>query len=184
MQTRLAKPSLFVLFWGVFGYALCLPQPFAGRDIATGKTVDWDPKKEGKPSVIVFLSQKCPCSRSHAPDISELSKKYPEFRFLGIHSNRDEEPALVDFYFKEAALPFPVVEDTGFRIANAFGAFKTPHAFVVGKDGACLFQGGVTDSKQLKNSKVHYLDLALADIRAGKEPAEKEVRTLGCIIKR
>lgn len=184
MPRNRLKTAFFTLLLGSVGHAACLPQSFTGRDLVTGKPVDWDPKKEGKTSVIAFLSAKCPCSRSHAPDLADLAKKYPEFRFLGVHSNADEEVGLVDFYFKSANLPFPVVADQGFQIANAFGAFKTPHAFVVSKEGSCLFQGGVTDSKQLKDSKTHYLDLALADVRAGREITDKEVRTLGCIIKR
>lgn len=161
----------------------CTQQAFSGTDLLTGSDVNWSPQNE-KPTVVVFLSAKCPCSKSHEEPLAQLSKDFPEFRFIGIHSNSDEDLALSQSHFKEAALPFPVVHDKSARIASDFKAFKTPHAFVIGKNGSCLFNGGVDDTKLAEKASKHYLKQALLDIRQGKEPEEKEVRTLGCIIKR
>lgn len=162
----------------------CSTNPISGTDLIKGSLVEIDPKKSEKATVVVFLSAKCPCSKSHEPALTKLAEEFPEFRFVAVHSNSDEDENLSAFHFKESGLSFPVVQDKGAKIANAFGALKTPHAYIVGKSGECLFNGGVDDSKMADKATKHYLKQALVDIRLGREPQEKEVRTLGCIIKR
>lgn len=173
-----------------FGLALptvilaCSTNPISGLDLIKGSQVEIDLKKSEKATVVVFLSAKCPCSQSHEPTLAKLAGEFPEFQFVAVHSNSDEDQSLSAFHFKESGLSFPVVQDKGAKIANAFGALKTPHAYVVGRNGECLFNGGVDDTKIADKATKHYLKQALVDIRSGREPQEKEVRTLGCIIKR
>ena len=91
---------------------------------------------------------------------------------------------MVSEHFGKSSLPFPVVRDEGFRLADRWGALKTPHVFVVDGRGEILFQGGVDDSKRPSSAKSHYLADALTAIQAGRMPEAREVRTLGCVIKR
>lgn len=174
---------LMLAFAGARAFA-CSATSFAGKDYGTGDTVTIDPKKNAKGTVVLFISAKCPCSRSHEPGMSALAKDFPEFAFVGVHSNGDEPEDLSGFYFKEAKLGFPVIRDFNAKIADDFKALKTPHAFVIGPKGECLYNGGVDDSKDAAKATQNYLRLALTDIKAGREPKEKMTRTLGCVIKR
>ena len=146
--------------------------------------VQLDPKAEAKPTVVVFLSAKCPCSESHEPTLAQLSKEFPAFRFVGVHSNMDEDVPMARRHFAKAALPFPIIQDNHARIASELGAFKTPHAFIFSPTGEILYTGGVDNSHFAERASKHYLKEALLAVAAGREPAEKENRTLGCIIKR
>ena len=76
------------------------------------------------------------------------------------------------------------MQDKEARLANDFGAMKTPHAFIVGPKGECLFNGGVDDTKDSSKAQKFYLRQALIDIKSGKEPEQKSARTLGCTIMR
>jgi hypothetical protein len=130
------------------------------------------------------LSAKCPCSRSHEESLGALSKEFSGFQFVAVQSNTDEDETVSAFHFQQSGLPFPVIRDVQARIANQFGALKTPHAFIVGPQGQCWFNGGVDDTKDASKATKFFLKTALSDLVAGREPKEKNVRTLGCVIKR
>lgn len=162
----------------------CSSKPISGKDLRTGNWESVDPKQNSKGTVVLFLSAKCPCSRSHESGLGQLSKEFPDIRFVAVQSNSDEDESLSEWHFKQAELPFPVIRDQRAQIADDFRAFKTPHAFVVGPKGECWFDGGVDDSKDASKATKFYLRAALNDLRDGREPREKTARTLGCIIKR
>lgn len=134
--------------------------------------------------VAVFLSTVCPCSNSHLGELRKLTEEFPDFVFVGIHSNVDEGKDQTVAYFKNANLPFKIVQDTGARIADEFKALKTPHAFVILKDGTLSYQGGVSDSHDFAGASRKYLREALSDLAAGRKPKTPEGRTLGCAISR
>jgi thioredoxin-related protein len=140
---------------------------------------------EGKKGiVVVFLSAKCPCSDSHVVEIKSLHKDYPEFSFVVVNSNTDETDELAQQYFKRVGFEFPVIKDKSLELADRYKAFKTPHAFVMNKDGKVLYQGGVSSSRQFATADRKYLREALANIHDDKSVAMEEGRTLGCVITR
>lgn len=174
-----------LLVSGGSSLAANLSAEISGLDVLSGKEVVLPaPSKKPKGTVAVFLSAKCPCSDSHIEDLKKLFRAYPDFRFVGIHANPDESLELSKSYFKKAQLPFPVLEDNKSRLANAFKALKTPHAFVLNPKGEILYQGGVTNSIHAKAADKHFLADALEDIQQGREVRTKNGRTLGCIIMR
>lgn len=139
---------------------------------------------ESKGTVVVFLSSKCPCSASHEKILKDLALSAKNFRFIGIHSNTDENEALTEAHFKEAELPFQVIQDDNAKLANHLGAIKTPHTFVFNNKGELVYQGGVTDSHIGPQAKKQFLKEVIEDIQAGVLPRHKEGRTLGCYIQR
>ncbi|MCB0406167.1 MAG: redoxin domain-containing protein [Bdellovibrionales bacterium] len=182
-------------FWFfVLGLCLCLlavtahansPTSFGSLDdLSGGPQVSWKAAQAKKGTVLVFLSSKCPCSASHEKALRKLTKEFKDFQFLGIHSNQDEKVAVASAYFRKAALPFPVVQDTGAKLADAFRAFKTPHAFLIDPSGEQLFSGGIDDSKDHDRASHHYLKEALEAVRDGGKPNPQRVRALGCVIQR
>ena len=139
---------------------------------------------EKKGLVVVFLSAKCPCSNSHVEELKKLKTDFPDFSFVGIHSNMDENEIDALKYFKEIKLSFPVIQDNKATYADQFTAFKTPHSFVLNKQGEILYQGGVSDSHSLESSNKLFLREALEDISKGAKVRSPEGRTLGCFIVR
>ncbi len=137
-------------------------------------------------TVVVFLSARCPCSASHEVALKRYFQEFSTkgFQFVGVHSNKDESRELTASHFEQSKLPFPVIEDQDQKLANALGAYKTPHAFVLNPDGGIEYQGGVDDSANHANSTRHYLKDALTALAEGKIPQIREARSLGCVIKR
>lgn len=163
-----------------------LPTTIAGSDLVTGKPVKLEIAAAPRATVIAFVSAVCPCSGSHETELERLRAKYETegFRFIGIHSNQDEAAGASADHFRASPMKFPIVADAGAKIADAFGALKTPHTFVINPKGEILYQGGVDDSHLAAESKKHYLADALDAIAAGRRPEVAQTRTLGCVISR
>jgi len=134
--------------------------------------------------VVVFLSARCPCSKSHNDELQDLAKLHPRFRFVAVHSNVDESPELSRAYFEKQSFSFPVLQDEDAKLADRLRALKTPHAFLFGPQGDVLYQGGVSSSKDCTKADRKYLREALADLEAGRAVGTPEGRTLGCAISR
>ncbi len=155
-----------------------------GKNILTKANFTANIPDDHKGTVIVFLSAKCPCSASHEKILKDLSRNSKEFLFIGVHSNKDEPLTLTEAHFREAELPFQVIQDENANLANQLGAVKTPHAFVYNNKGELTYQGGITDSHVGPNAKKQFLKDVLEDMNAGIAPRHKEGRTLGCYIQR
>lgn len=164
--------------------AVAAPQftAFNGPNLLTGESTSVAAGKKG--TVVVFLSSRCPCSNSHIGEIKALAAEHPDFRFVGVHSNHDEDAATSQDYFRKAELPFPVLQDDGATLADRFKALKTPHVFLFNESGARVYAGGVSDSHEFSKSDRKYLREALDDLSKGKPVRTTEGRTLGCIIQR
>lgn len=134
--------------------------------------------------VVVFMSAKCPCSNSHNAELTDLSQTYKDFNFVVIHSNADEVKSVSVPYFTQANFPFPVIEDYKAELANKLNAFKTPHAYIFSSDGKVLYEGGMSNSKDIAKADRKFLREALEDVQAGKSVRTPEGRTLGCFISR
>lgn len=183
MRTSFVLLALsIILFLPRQAIAAAQPESISGIDIVDAKPVLVEMAKE-KGVAVVFLSAVCPCSNSHLQELSALAKEYSEFKFLGVHSNTDEAKEATELYFKGAKLPFPVIHDKGAAIANRFKAFKTPHAFLM-KEGAVVYQGGVSSSKNFENADRKFLREALEDLKNNRPVKTPEGRTLGCVITR
>lgn len=141
----------------------------------------FDLSAEGKMTVVAFLSAECPCSKSHIEHLRELKERNPELQFVGVLSNAEEDVSMAAVILNQ--IGFPVLVDEDQALANAFGAVKTPHIFVV-KSGEIVFHGGISDASHFANAKVRYLETALAQIKLNKTPRPNYARALGCDIRR
>ncbi len=183
---RFIKLSFIFLFLSTLGFASSLPAIIQGKDVLSDEQKTFKLESVNKGLVILFLSAKCPCSISHETVLKELYKEYSSqgFEFVGLNSNSDESLAEVKTHFLENPLPFPVLKDENTSLANAFGALKTPHVFILSRTGEVLYQGGVDDSQLAQTANKSYLKRALEAISKAELPDEQKTRTLGCVIRR
>ncbi len=155
----------------------------SGADLLTSKEVTITAEKK-KSLVVVFLSAVCPCSNSHLSELKSLKNDFPDFAFVGIHSVASEPKELTRSYFQKAELPFPVLRDNAYKIADQYKALKTPHAFVIKPDGEIVYRGGVSSSSDFARADRKFLREALDDLEHQRPVKTKEGRTLGCAITR
>lgn len=157
---------------------------FKGLDVLKNHDVALSFPTKERATVLVFLSATCPCSASHEGVLSKLQEQYSDIPFYGIHSNADEDLATTRAHFEEAKLPFPVLQDNQTLLADKLGALKTPHVFVLDKNGQTIYHGGVTNSHVGPSADKNYLKEVLEDVSQNKPPRHKEGRALGCYIQR
>lgn len=161
------------------------PATLQGVDLSAGTKKEVSLAKSTKPTVVIFMSSKCPCSKSHEAELKAMATEFPGAQFVGVQSNSDETEAKGMEHFKSAALGFPVIHDPKSKIADSFGAEKTPHVYIVAAGGKeVIYQGGVTDAHRANQAKVFYLKETLAALAQGKKVPQAETKALGCYIKR
>lgn len=159
-------------------------EKIAGIAISSGKEEVFETAKLDKELVVFFISKDCPCSKGNFDYLNELSRAYPEFKFLGVHSQKGIDEKEVKKYLSDKNIYFEILVDLDLAIAKKFNALKTPHVFILNLAGELIYSGGVTNSTFPKNAKDFYLKNALEDLKNHRKISKSETRTLGCFIVR
>jgi peroxiredoxin len=156
-----------------------------------GKSLSIADVKGAKGTLVVFTCNSCPFAKAWASRIAELGNTYVQqgIGVLAINSNdpslKDEDgmPAMQE-RAKALGLAFPYVMDATSDVARAFGATRTPEAFLFDARGKLVYHGAVDDNPhQPDQVSARWLNDALAATAAGKAVATKETKSLGCTIK-
>ncbi|MGO9243349.1 MAG: thioredoxin family protein [Verrucomicrobiia bacterium] len=84
---------------------------------------------------------------------------------------------------KDLGFTFPYVVDATSDVARAFGATRTPEAFLFDKDGKLVYHGAIDDSKEADQVSKHFLQDAIDAALAGKAVPVAETKFVGCSIK-
>ncbi len=158
------------------------------------KMISLDGFEGDKGRIIIFTCNHCPYSVLYEDRIIELDKKYKKkgYPVLAINPNDKEQFPDDDFEHmkvraKEKKFTFPYLRDESQDVAKAFGARKTPHVYVVEKDGkdfVVKYIGAIDDNAKdasAVNSK--YLENALDELLAGKDVSKPLTRAVGCSVK-
>ena len=137
-------------------------------------------------AVVIFVSTRCPVSNAYNERMANLAEAYASkgIRFVGINSNKAEQPEEIAEHARKNQWSFPVLKDAGNKVADLYGATVTPEVFVVDPSGVVRYHGRIDDSQDAAAVKTRDLDEALDALLAGREPARKEAKAFGCSIKR
>ncbi len=82
------------------------------------------------------------------------------------------------------AFEFPYVIDAGSVLARAYGAQRTPEAFLFDASGALAYHGTIDDNANDPDEVGdHFLRDAIEAVAAGETPALAQTKALGCTIK-
>ncbi|OCK51463.1 redoxin [Chryseobacterium sp. CBo1] len=108
-----------------------------------GKMVSLSDFKKAKGFIVVFTCNHCPYAKKYEDRIVALDKKYKSqgYPVIAINPN-DPNVQPEDSYqkmierAKEKGFTFPYLVDEGQKIYPQYGATKTPHVFVLQKEGS------------------------------------------------
>ncbi len=85
---------------------------------------------------------------------------------------------------RDHRFPWVYLHDQSQEVARAFGALRTPHFFVFDQARTLRYCGrGVDSPKVTARMTVNNLDLALADLVAGRPVATPLTNPIGCNVK-
>jgi len=143
--------------------------------------------KDAKAFVVVFVGTECPIANLYVPTLIELHKDYAAkgVQFLAINSNSQDTFTLVSAHAQERAVPFPVLKDFDHAAADAFGARRTPEAFVLDAGRVIRYRGRIDDQYGVGVMKAkptrQNLKEALDEVLAGKSVTTPATDVAGCV---
>ncbi len=142
---------------------------------------------KNKAVAVVFIATKCPVSNAYNTRMAALGKEYAAkgVFLVGINSNKTEPAAEVKEHAEKHGFTFPVVKDEGNKVADAYGAAKTPEVFVLDPKGILVYHGRIDENQDdARNVRSPDLRNAFEAILAGKPVPAAETKAFGCTIKR
>jgi peroxiredoxin len=157
---------------------------------AAGKPVTLADFRDRKAVAVVFLGVECPLVNLYAARLKELHREFAGqgVQFLAVNSNAQDTPAAVAAHAREHQLPFPVLKDADQKVADLFGAKRTPEAFLLDAGGTVRYQGRIDDQYGIGFQRIKPLrrDLAeaIAEVLAGKPVSKPVTEVAGCVIGR
>jgi hypothetical protein len=83
----------------------------------------------------------------------------------------------------EEGWPQPYLHDESQEVARAWGAERTPHAFVLDGDLTVRYEGAPDADYEDESENASWLREALDAVLAGEEPARRRTDAVGCTIK-
>ena len=156
-----------------------------------GKDITIASVRGEKGTLVVFSCNACPWARAWESRIAELSNTYSKkgVGVVVINSNdpsqvpedgRDEMVARA----KKLKLAVPYVVDATSDVARAFGATRTPEAYLFDPAGKLVYHGTIDDNaKEPEKVQSRYLRDALDATLEGKAVPTAETKAMGCGIK-
>jgi peroxiredoxin len=139
--------------------------------------------------VVVFTCNSCPVATDYEDRILEFSKKFAgpsgKVGLVAINVNTLAEDRLPKMKERAQAkgFDFPYLYDETQKIGKAFGAAFTPEFFVLDRQRAVAYMGGMDDSSQTDMVKKNYLEPAVEAVLAGKSPPTAEAPAIGCRVR-
>lgn len=156
-----------------------------------GKEVAVADVKGAKGTLVIFTCNACPYAKAWEDRIVALGNEYKS-KGIGVIAVNANDPGKVaeDGYdqmktrSQEKKFGFPYVVDDTSNVARAYGATRTPEAFLFDAQGKLVYHGTIDDnSADPGKVSSRYLSDALAAVSSGKEVAVKETKAMGCGIK-
>ena len=150
--------------------------------------------RQKKAVAVVFLGTECPLAKLYGPRLEQLSREFAakQVALIGIDSNRQDAITQIDGFARQHGLTFPILKDLGNKVADDFGATRTPEAFVLDDRGVIRYQGRI-DNQYTFGAGVGYAkpqlkrrDLAIAvdEVITGKPVSVPTTEAKGCRIGR
>ena len=155
-----------------------------------GKTHSLSDYGSSKVIVLAFLGTECPLAKLYAPRLASLNAELTSrgVTFLGVNSNRQDSLTEVASHARRHGIEFPVLKDTGNRLADAIGVTRTPEIVVLDEKRTVRYHGRIDDQYGVgyirDEMQKAFLKDAVEDLLAGREVKAPHTDVVGCFIGR
>jgi peroxiredoxin len=203
MRRQLSRSLVFV--WAVLSGSACAgpkatvattaAQPaaipdFQLVDARDNSTVHFAELNGKGPVVVAFVGTECLLSNLYIPRLAELQRSYAArgVQFVAINSNTQDDAKEVAAQARRLDVPFAMLKDDANRVADSFGAKRTPEVFLVDRAGRVRYSGRIDDQYGFgyrgPKPTQRYLADAIDSVLDGRAVAAQEVASVGCTIGR
>ena len=160
-----------------------------------GKIVSLSEYKDAKGFIVIFTCNHCPYAIAYEDRIIALDKKYKSLGYpvIAINPNDPEVQPQDSFELmkeraKSKGFTYPYLIDEGQKIYPQYGAQKTPHVYILKKEGKkniVKYIGAIDNNyKNANDADQKYAENALDALLKGVEPEVKSTVAIGCTIKK
>ena len=154
-----------------------------------GKTYSLQNFSDADIFVVFFTCNHCPYVIGSDEQTRRTAVKYKGVRFVAINSNSastyesDDFPHMVA-RMEEHNFPWHYLHDETQDVARKYGALRTPHFFVFGKDRTLQYTGRAIDNpRDWTKATMNELEDALDAIMRGDTPTPTVTNPIGCNVK-
>lgn len=138
-------------------------------------------------AIFVFLAPDCPLSQNYIPTLNNLRSQFQQdhIEFYAVFGGK----AAPDDFIATYKITLPPLMDQNFRLADFFGATKTPEVFAVDAEGHIIYKGAIDNrapeiGQQRTVITEHYLLDALNSFVHHDDVRVKQTQAVGCFIER
>ena len=159
----------------------------SGEPIAVQASAD---SASATATAVCFLGTECPMARGYAAQLNALQSEFSPrgVRILGVMSNRQDSLEDIAGYISQLHINFPIVRDDQNRVADRYGAQRTPEVFLLDAHLKLRYHGRIDDqlAPGVARATANRQDLrvAIEELLAGKPISIPATNALGCIIGR
>ncbi|MEQ8579297.1 MAG: redoxin domain-containing protein [Balneola sp.] len=142
--------------------------------------------------VVIFSCNTCPWVErweDRYPMVFDITEKN-KIGMIALNPNedyRERGDGMQDMVLraKKMKYEFPYALDKDHKIADAFGATRTPHIYLFDADMKLVYVGAIDDNARDANAvESFYLKDAIEQMVAGEKITQSKTKSLGCTIKR
>lgn len=159
-----------------------------------GKMVSLRNFEGAKGFIVVFTCNHCPYAKSYEERITELDKTFKDSGYPVIAINPNDPKVQPEDSFenminraKEKGFTFPYLMDEGQKVYPQYGATKTPHVFVLQKEGKkniVKYIGAIDNNyENASEATEHYVKDAVNALLKNEEVKISKTVAIGCSIK-
>jgi len=169
-----------------------LPNATAKLKDVSGKQITMATAKKENGLLVMFSCNTCPYVvkyQQRTNDIAAYAQKM-NVGVIVLNSNEaqradDDSYEAMKKYAKAQNYKWFYAVDENNTLADAFGANRTPECFLFDKNLKLVYHGAIDDNANdaAKVGRMH-LQIAIDEMKAGKDIATKTSKSIGCTIKR
>jgi peroxiredoxin len=156
-----------------------------------GREITIDSVRGRRGTLVIFTCNHCPYAQRWESRIVTLGNRFRE-QGVGVIAVNPNDPTEypsdafepMQARAREAGMQFPYVVDATSDVARAYGATRTPEAFLFDARWRLVYHGAIDDNASEPDQvQSRYLEDALTAVAAGRAPAVAQSRAVGCSIK-
>ena len=159
-----------------------------------GRTVSLNDFSNQKGVIVIFTCNHCPFSKAYEDRIGALHGKFAAQGYPVLAINPSDPKSYEDDRYERLqeqasakGYLYSYLLDDSQAVARAFGASRTPQAYVLKNDGGKFtvqYLGTLDDNPQdPANVRKRYVEDAVSNLLAGRPVAPATTKPIGCVIK-
>ncbi|MEM9643519.1 MAG: redoxin domain-containing protein [Planctomycetota bacterium] len=158
-------------------------------DNCYGKAVSLTDFDDTKIIVVAFLGTECPLAKLYGPRLNQIQRDHADdIQILGIDSNKQDSLTELAAFAHRHEISFPMLKDTGNRIADRLNAKRTPEVFLLDQDRVVRYHGRIDDQYGVGYSRYETehspLVEAIEQVLEGSQVSLPSTEAVGCHIGR